>query len=289
VSLAPEQFSTVVQRDAFFDAWRVEVMREAEHAKQEIAKMCSGPQCDELRHKADTRAEVALAEIELTRARARMDQANKAAAEAPAAPKPAASASASTFLKPGDKWKYALNNRGRNLGLVTIEIDAADGNKVRERITMDGFKAYQAERTVVEQFNATRFQSVIVLPGGYQMAEIAPYFPPGTAVTAGQKWDQVPSEIGIVGAGKRAFVSDVTVAGREKIRVPAGEFDAWRIEAISDKVSYAGTGNATQVRCTFWYSPAMQRAVKMSITIETPIIAAQANETYELAAFEPAR
>jgi hypothetical protein len=81
MNLSPEQFASVAQRDAFFDAWRADVAREAEKTSQEIAKTCSGAQCEDLVRQAEGQVEVALAEIELSRARAKLAQASEQAAK----------------------------------------------------------------------------------------------------------------------------------------------------------------------------------------------------------------
>ena len=122
----------------------------------------------------------------------------------------------------------------------------------------------------------------MVLPGGYQLLELAPYVDPSVELVAGKRWTDVAGEIGIVGVGRRTFTAEVTVMGQESVRVPAGEFKAWRLDAVSSQISLAGNGSSTQLKCTYWYAPSARRSVKMTIKLDTPIIAAQADEAYEL-------
>ena len=80
--------------------------------------------------------------------------------------------------------------------------------------------------------------------------------------------------------GSAQFLSSARVVRQETVRVPAGEFEAWRIETVSNKINQGGGG--TSLRCTFWYSPAMMRTVRMNIVIESLQLAASGDETYEL-------
>ena len=79
------------------------------------------------------------------------------------------------------------------------------------------------------------------------------------------------------------------MTGPGNVRVPAGEFLAWRIETVSNKIISAGTGSATQFKCTYWYAPSARRTVKMTLRIDTPVFAGQADETYDMLAHEAAK
>ena len=184
----------------------------------------------------------------------------------------------------GDRWKYQLNHGGRGVGTVNVEIREVNGKQVTEQITLDGFGRFRTERGVETAFSLTRFQTAVVFPGGYQLAEIAPYFPPGTELKAGQRWDKIPGEFTIQPIGKRNLLSNAKVLGKEKVRVPAGEFEAWRVESVSETAIY--NGNPVWVICTFWYAPTMPRAVKISVTTKSQYAVGTTTETYELAGFE---
>jgi hypothetical protein len=187
----------------------------------------------------------------------------------------------------GDRWSYRLSQRSQAIGTVSIEIVEAKASRVKERITYAGFKSYLVERAVETSFSPTRFEPPLVLPGGYQLMEIAPYFPTGTQLTVGQAWTALPAEVNILGAGRAQFLSSARVVRQETVRVPAGEFEAWRIETVSNKINQGGGG--TSLRCTFWYSPAMMRTVRMNIVIESLQLAASGDETYELSTFQRAK
>jgi hypothetical protein len=197
----------------------------------------------------------------------------------------AATAAADTgWIRVGDRWKYRLSHTGRDVGTVNVEIREVIGNRVTEQITLDGFPGFLKERDVDTTFNPTRFQSAVVFPGGYQLAEIAPYFSPGTQLKAGQQWNQIPGEFTIQPIGKRNLLSNAKVVRKEMVRVPAGEFEAWRVESVSEAANY--NGNPVWIVCTFWYAPTMTRAVKISVTTNLNYATGTRTENYDLAAFE---
>ena len=302
MKLLPESFGSIDSRDAYFDAWRADVLAQSERAKTQIAGKCSKDQCEKLLKKADEKTEEALTEVESSRKRAtiapiaagqpatlppvsRMETIS-AATEVTAFPAP--SAASGQFLKVGDKWKYRFNDRGRAAGSVTVEIVESSGRKVRERFTREGYKGFAAEREVEVAFSPSRFLAPIAFPGGYLLTEIDPYLPPGTELKAGQIWDSVPGIFFMPQVGKKTLVSQVRVVKQETVRVPAGAFPSWRIETDSEEDS-STPGVRVKVKCTFWYSPEMKRTIKMTIDSIVSIQAQSGSESYELMSFDPGK
>jgi hypothetical protein len=68
------------------------------------------------------------------------------------------------------------------------------------------------------------------------------------------------------------------------VRVPAGEFKAWKIETTSESI-YA-VNHFFEAKCTYWYAPEVKRTVKMNLYMKTQTDAYSSNETYELVSFE---
>jgi hypothetical protein len=191
---------------------------------------------------------------------------------------------ATGWIRVGDRWKYRLDHGGRGVGTVNVEIRDVDGNRVTEQITLEGFKGFRSERDVETKFSPTRFQSAVVFPGGYQLAEIAPYFPPGTELKQGQVWRELPGDFAIPQVGKRALLSNARVVGKEQVNVPAGRFDAWRIESVSESTNY--NDRPVSIMCTFWYAPTMARVVRVALKTQSAYAPIDSTETYDLAAFE---
>jgi len=185
--------------------------------------------------------------------------------------------------KPGDRWTYAIMSGTRRVRTVLVQITESSGNTVREHITVDGFKTFRADRSVVvgEELKPVQFQDPLVLPGGYQMAEMAPYLAPSTAFHVGQRWDAIPAVF-----WKSTVMFQVRVVGRETVRVPAGEFNAWKIEATGDGPPYQ-TNVPLRIVCTFWYASDLLRSVKMRVLYDSTIATSVSQDVYELVAFEP--
>jgi len=300
MKLLPESFGSVESRDAYFNAWRAEVLTQSESAKTEIAGKCSKDQCEKLLKKADEKTDEALTEVESSRKRANVATITTGnTASLPPASRVetipavtdvstayAPSAESGQFLKVGDRWKYSFNDRGRAAGSVTVEIIESSSRKARERFTREGYKGFAAEREVEVTFSPSRFQSPINLPGGYLITEIAPYLPPGTELKTGQIWDGVPGTFFIADTGKITLASQVRVVKQETVRVPAGVFPSWRIETESER---AISWSRAKVKCTFWYSPEMKRTIKMTLDTIASLSANSGSETYELASFDPGK
>jgi S1-C subfamily serine protease len=227
-----------------------------------------------------------IAELAQRQEKATQDSKQTSPSTVPAPAGPSAPTSAS-LVKVGDRWVYRLSDRGRTLRNVTVQIAEVNGTRVREHITVQGFNAFVAEREVDATFNPLRFQPPAVLPGAYQLAEMAPYFPPGTQLTQGQKWKQLPGDFSVQPLGMKSLLSDVRVVKQERVNVPAGQFDAWKVESASTPVNY--NGNLVTMKCTFWYAPAMVRTVKMVLVRDSNYGPGQGVDTYELLSYEPGK
>lgn len=277
VKLTPESFPSAAMRDNFLDERRAEL---------ELDKKLS--QVDK---------EWMLEEIEHMRARVRIDAPggeNVASTDPPVREVDESSGEASLsedrqplqgVFRAGDRWKYRVSDGRRNVGTIVVTIVDTGNTSIRERITFEGAKSYIAEREVGRTFDPIRFLDPVTLPGGYQLSELAPYFPRGTMVKAGQTWEGVPGDFQILIVGKRTLVSNVRVEGRERVRVPAGSFHAWKIVADVEEATGA-QGYRSKLRYEFWYAPETLRVVKMVSTNKTSIQAHSSVEHYELVAME---
>jgi hypothetical protein len=186
----------------------------------------------------------------------------------------------------GDRWRYRQLDGRRPVGTVNVEVIEVGSGRVRERITKDGSAGFSVEREVVPEFSASAFVPSLPVPGGYTLLELSAYFPPGTDLASSKVPTQVSGDLTLLSHGKRNLVWNIRVMGREKVRVPAGEFDAWRIDAVSDTETRHGV-----IKFTYrtWYSPAMQRTVKTFLDMNSPVGVEKSNETLELAAVEKAK
>jgi|KBSMisStandDraft_5_1062788.scaffolds.fasta_scaffold03748_2 S1-C subfamily serine protease len=199
--------------------------------------------------------------------------------------RPAAEVGAPEFLHAGDFWKYRVTFGRREVGTIKVQIIEMRGKVARERVTYDQSKGYMRERDIEVGFNPTKFPPVVVLPGGYQLTDLSPYADPETPFKAGQKWRDVAGEFAPQGGSNTKSANSVVwIAGMESVRVPAGEFKAWKIETTSESI-YA-VNHFFEAKCTYWYAPEVKRTVKMNLYMKTQTDAYSSNETYELVSFE---
>ncbi len=81
----------------------------------------------------------------------------------------------------------------------------------------------------------------------------------------GQRWSYV-NDVAFKDNGSTARVqTQVEVQAHERVKVPAGEFDAYRLQSRSriDGRSYAGAGTIQgEGRSTYWYAPAARAIVR---------------------------
>jgi S1-C subfamily serine protease len=186
----------------------------------------------------------------------------------------------------GDRWRYRQLDGRRPVGTVNVEVIELGSGRVRERITKDGSAGFSVEREVVPEFSASAFVPSLPVPGGYTLLELSAYFPPGTDLASSKVPRQASGDLTLLSHGKRSLVWNIRVMGQEKVRVPAGEFDAWRIDAVSETVTRHGLIKFTY---RIWYSAAMQRAVKTFLDMNSPVGVEKSNETLELAVVEKAK
>ncbi len=296
LKLTPEKFTTLTEREDFFERWRMEVLQNSTKAKIAAAKICSKEQCDEIVKRIDRETEQALAGIDANR-NLRNSSATSAPNPAPQAVQTAQPGPVMTAIAvednsangsrwhpaKGDRWKYRMIDGKRPVGMVNIEVMESEGGMIRERITKEGFAGFSVEREVRPDFSTAAFQPSLQLPGGYTFLELSSYFPPGSSLEPGKPLGEIGGEMYLLVLGKRNLIWTTKVAGRERVMVPAGEFQAWRIDAVANEV---GPHGPLKINYRVWYSEAMQRAVKMSLSFDTRIDIANSSETLELAGFD---
>jgi hypothetical protein len=185
----------------------------------------------------------------------------------------------------GDRWRYRLLDGKRPMGTISVEVIEAGNGRIRERITKSDSSAFIAEREVGASFEGKSFQPLVTLPGGYQLLELDSYLPPDFDFAAMRISPEAPGPVRINQLGIRNVVWTLRLVGREKVSTPAGQFDAWRIDANSNVNMQYGDA---RLRYSIWYSPAYRRAVKIHLATLWPIHTQSTFETLELAAFDKA-
>jgi hypothetical protein len=208
----------------------------------------------------------------------------KQEAQVAASTEPIVSAARSGAPKSGDKWIYELKDNSRSVGKIVVQVISVNGDTVNERITRIGEKGFVAERKVGARFNVSRFQQIVKLPGGFELSEISPYASADLEVREGKTWSDVPVQIFISNSGVQKIATTVVAVRKETVTVPAGTFNAWRLEASAVKVV---AGNTVKMKYIFWYASEMLRTVKMiaDVAVQVTYIP-KTLDSYELVAFE---
>ena len=170
-------------------------------------------------------------------------------------------------VKVGDEWQFAEYY----IGAAAAETESRLGGHLRhacrnrghrERGAADADPGPEHRRVAADDNSDRRLLS----------------FP----LEVGKKWtfsnEFVQKDVDYKG---RADIS-VTVVGREKVRVAAGEFDAFKLEAKgkSGVDGASGAGSIDVVR-TYWYAPAARTIVKQETRNPT-----RGSETIELVSYK---
>jgi hypothetical protein len=80
----------------------------------------------------------------------------------------------------------------------------------------------------------------------------------------GKQWRYTSDWVFKVKGSKGSAVVDVAVVGYEKVTVPAGEFDAFKLVAKGTITGVSGINSqiAAETRATYWYAPTARAIVK---------------------------
>ena len=83
-------------------------------------------------------------------------------------------------------------------------------------------------------------------------------------LSVGRRWTYTTDWLYKEKNSRGTSVVDVTVAPYEKVRVPAGELEAFRLEAKSRMTGLSGIGSRIDAEgtVTYWYAPSAKAVVK---------------------------
>lgn len=155
--------------------------------------------------------------------------------------------------KVGDVSVYAVDQRGdKRTTEETVTVTSVDQTHIKSKHVRPDRNPPEIEgvltadwATTVSGASGTRFDPPIA---GFK-------FP----LVVGDGWKS--SFVGEGASNKSKTDLDFKVAARETVKTPAGEFDAYRIEAEGwiTGITWSGAIRMTEVR---WYAPAIGRVVK---------------------------
>jgi hypothetical protein len=153
-------------------------------------------------------------------------------------------------VKAGDQWNFAV--------YYTVPSSTPNRAWVINSVTPLGIEGTENG----EPLMLTRELNVLESPRDKQSNPKALSFP----LEVGKRWRYASDWVFKPKGSKGSATVDVTVVGHEKVKVPAGEFDAFKLLA---KGSLGGTSPinsqyAGETTETYWYAP-MARAIVKSV------------------------
>ncbi len=165
----------------------------------------------------------------------------------------------------GDSWAYRVINRynGEVRGNVQYRVDKIDADRIAIAVTSDTV-TLGLPRIEVQSADGKWLKHALInhdQPVDYEFAQ--PYPAYDFPLAAGKSWS---SRVNAVNAatGRRASVRvDGEVIGSERVTVPAGAFDTFKIKRRIYAGDFEGQRSETNITETEWYAPALGRAVRL--------------------------
>jgi hypothetical protein len=149
-------------------------------------------------------------------------------------------------LKVGDSWRW-------------VRIDSR--TKAQEADTLRTITAVSADR-----IEGTENQGKVVLAGDNSVIESPEWVRTGTPsffefpLALGKKWSFKYEQKGVTAAYSTRWQYDAEVVAVEKVKVPAGEFDAFK---VTYRGFWSGAGGASgSSTVTNWYAPSARALVR---------------------------
>jgi hypothetical protein len=164
----------------------------------------------------------------------------------PAAPVPKGAGKPVYFpTQKGAKWTYTNYHNDQEETFVVTEVVEKGG----EKIISVGREA-KGEVTPAGKFKLTK-EGVIESVGAWQLHHVRPLML-DRPVKPGDEWEE---EVEAEGPGRAPLKWKVVVRGPEKVKVPAGTFEAIRVESTFTIKGIAGRPDMMLLSLTEWYAP----------------------------------
>ena len=151
-------------------------------------------------------------------------------------------------VKPGDAWRF--------VEYYTVPSTVPTRHWVITRVTPSGIEGTENG----EPLRLTPELNVLDSPRTRESVPGALRFP----LEVGKRW-RYESEWLFKAKGSKGTMSvEVVVVGHEKVSVPAGEFDAFKLVATRRMRGVAGIGSTIDAESgtTYWYAPSVRAIVK---------------------------
>lgn len=159
-------------------------------------------------------------------------------------------------IKVGDRWTYQLldNLTGEIKGSATLTIFEVTDTEIHQKVQIKTKAPINRVEYLDRQLNT-------IDNGVYQWKPSTSFF--RFPLTIGKEWSQQYESVAISHESKTRHNISAKVVAFEKVKVPAGEFDAFKIEYTIRSISTSDADRADSYTKTVrWYSPGVKQVVK---------------------------
>lgn len=166
----------------------------------------------------------------------------------PALPPPTVLSGEPPTLKVGDTWRWVRSDRRTGM-------KEADTRRIITKVSP-------------ERIEGTENDAPMFMSGDLNLMETPEYVRTGSPrfydypLSVGKKWSFKYEQASKTGPQRTRWQYDAEVVAQERVKVPAGEFDAFKVVAKgfwnSETSSASGPG-----RLSLWYAPAARGSVKL--------------------------
>jgi hypothetical protein len=199
------------------------------------------------------------------------------------APDAATARSTSRAPQVGDSWTYRLvdERQDRLLATVTHEVAAVSAGTVGEAISIKEQARWRSQEETPLEVHLLEQR----LAEGVVLQQFAPFLGAHAELAVGSNWKNIPGLSAM--SAFDAWQSSAKIVAREKITLPAGEFDAYRMEFEARRRAPTSPIDRTVIRIvlTAWYAPEAKRVIKIVRKTYSQQDRLQDTDRYELLSY----
>lgn len=171
----------------------------------------------------------------------------------------------SSPVQVGDTWTYKLSDVrwNRNNATVVHEVIAVDAKSVTEKLVLADQPQQQTRNEAALDARIVEFN----LTPDITITEFAPFLAAQQTLETGKSWENIPGLVDTSAFDR--WRTSAKVVAREKVRVPAGEFDAYKVQLSAHRPNPSSTfmqTYVTRIEIFAWYSTQTRRVVKIENT-----------------------
>lgn len=198
-----------------------------------------------------------------------------------AAPRAALAQGLDASLAPrvGDTWRYAYTSGWKHVAprTVAVRVTAVTGSGVRDAVSVSA----NGDSSGVEHAFAARLEVVARAVSGLDVVELAPYLQAFGAPQAGHAPVAMPAP-----KWGTAWTATARFGARERVTVPAGTFDAMRVDVLGRRPFLRGQMDDAidpiRLDLTAWYAPQVRRYVRLAVSSYAAGLNPLLRDAYEL-------